>query len=352
MMYQKYIEKKEYKKKDDYDIISNYLLDEKSLVKNKKPIMWIYIPHEYNSRKWLSFGSRSSFDLNQPYLYLTVKSIIKNCDNSFKICFIDDNSFKKLIPGWNIEIQQIGEPNATHIRQLAIMKLLYNYGGINVPLSFLCFKDLIEMYKTGVKHNKPFVCENINSNITSTNTQFYPDSTFMGANKENDILFECLQFMEQNISFDFTANSDFSGDLNKWCENKIKHNKMKLISGIDVGVKTLDEKPILVEDLFSRDYINFYPNMYGIWIPYKTILKRNNYEWFARMNTHQIIKSDFILAKYIILATAPDSKNGVIESNKETPEWISFWRTPNISVWGQMPTNLGNNVKQETYPNY
>jgi hypothetical protein len=79
------------KKEDNKNIneaIQNYLLDDVTLGMSKKPILWIHIPYEYNSRKWLSFGSRTSFDLNQPYLYLTVKSIIKHCDESFTICII------------------------------------------------------------------------------------------------------------------------------------------------------------------------------------------------------------------------------------------------------------------------
>ena len=83
---------------DNYSAIQNYLLDDVTLAKSKKPILWIHVPYEYNSRKWLSFGSRSSFDLNQPYLYLTVKSILRQCDQSFTVCIIDDNSFEKLIP--------------------------------------------------------------------------------------------------------------------------------------------------------------------------------------------------------------------------------------------------------------
>jgi hypothetical protein len=78
---------------ENIETIQKYLLDDTSLSKSKKPILWIHVPYEYNSRNWLSFGSRTSFDLNQPYLYLTVRSIIEKCDSSFTICLIDDNSF-------------------------------------------------------------------------------------------------------------------------------------------------------------------------------------------------------------------------------------------------------------------
>ena len=98
ILYQKYIEKQSNKIFiDDYGEIKKYLLKDKTLDKSKKPILWIHIPHEYNSRHWLSFGSRSTDQLNQPYLYLTVKTIIKCCDESFNIVMIDDGSFEKLI---------------------------------------------------------------------------------------------------------------------------------------------------------------------------------------------------------------------------------------------------------------
>ena len=66
---------------DNKEQIQKYLLDDLTLSKSKKPILWIHVPYEYNSRNWLSFSSRSSLDLNQPYLYLTVKSIISKCYN-------------------------------------------------------------------------------------------------------------------------------------------------------------------------------------------------------------------------------------------------------------------------------
>jgi hypothetical protein len=144
ILYRKFEDKRiREENRDNYDAIKNYLLDDVTLAKSKKPILWIHVPYEYNSRKWLSFYSRSSYDLNQPYLYLTVKSILKNCDNSFTICFVDDSSFKKLIPGWNIDMTKISNPISDNMRKLALMKLIYIYGGMICPISFLCMKDLI-----------------------------------------------------------------------------------------------------------------------------------------------------------------------------------------------------------------
>jgi hypothetical protein len=354
ILYQRYIEKKsQITPYDTYNEIKQYLLKESTLAKSKKPIMWIYIPHEYNSRNWINFGSRSSFELNQPYLYLTVKSIIKCCDDSFKICLIDDNSFEKLIPNWNINMSLLADPMLSYIRQLAIAKLIYNYGGVSVPISFLCFKDLIGLYEKGTNGETMFICENVNMNITSTTDLFYPDSRFMGAKKENKNVKDFINFMERIISTDYTAQSQFLGDFDRWCNSKMNNKQLRLIPGTDVGTKTLDDEPITVEILLGENYIHFYPKMYGIWVPSEQILKRRKYEWFARMNYEQIFQGNFILAKYIILALAPDSKLGVIEPLTERPNWISFWKVPltngTLDIWGPMPQNLGNNVPREKY---
>jgi hypothetical protein len=354
ILYQKYIEKQLDKISfDDYGEIKKYLLKDKTLDKCKKPILWIHIPHEYNSRNWLSFGSRTSDELNQPYLYLTVKSIIKNCDESFKIVMVDDGSFKKLIPDWNIDINIIADPMKCYIRQLAIAKLIYNYGGVNVPISFLCFKNLIGLYNKGTNDDTMFVCENYDLNITSTNKLFYPNAGFMGAKKESPTLKQFIDFMERTISDDYTAQTKFLGEFDSWCNDKIIKGKMRLIPGTDVGTKSIDDEPVTVETLLGEDYIHFYGKMYGIWIPDKMILKRRHYEWFARSSPEQIFESQFILAKYMVLALAPDSHVNTIEPmDNEKPDWISFWKIPinsdshTLNIFGPKPLYLGNNIQR------
>ena len=61
----------------DYKAIRDILEEQRDdLAQSKKPIVWIHIPYEINSRSWDSFYSRNSENLNQPYLYLTIESII------------------------------------------------------------------------------------------------------------------------------------------------------------------------------------------------------------------------------------------------------------------------------------
>jgi len=323
----------------NYDAIQKYLGGDSSLADEKKPILWVPITYDYNSRNWISFGSRSSFELNQPYVYLTVKSIISQCDDSFRICLIDDDSFAKLIPGWTVNLKNISTPIVDYMRSLAMSKLLYIYGGMIVPPSFLCMRDLIGLYNMGTSGDKMFVCETVDRNITSTTHEFYADTSFMGSPKKCPIMSELIDFMQRVVSSDFTSQAEFLGDFNRWCNSRIQKGQVKLIPGKLVGTKTMDDTMILVDNLLSNDYIDLYPKAYGIYIPSKEILNRRHYEWFARLSPKQILESNTIIGKYILLANAPDSKKGVIEPLEDKPSsWIGYWQVPSgFGLWGFKP---------------
>ena len=307
----------------------------------KKPILWIYIPYEYNSRNWQSFGSRSSFNLNQPYLYLTIQSIIQHCAKDFYICIIDEYSFDKLIPEFSLELNKIGYPVKYNLKMLCLLKLLYLYGGMIVPLSFLCFENLHPLYKKYTKDGRIFVGENVNNNVSSGEYMFCPDIHFIGSKSKNPILEDFIQYIQITISIDFTQESIFLGKLNNWCLDK---KKVNLISPKELGTSTKDNQAVLIDNLLERDYISFSKHLYGIWIPSNDILNRTYYQWFARMSKEQVLKGNTILSKYILLALGPGSIPRIKEPT-ENNDWISFWKVPSDApVWGLMPNDLGNDV--------
>jgi len=338
---------------DIHESIQKYLLDDDTLGKSKKPILWIHVPYEYNSRNWLSFGSRSSFDLNQPYLYLTVRSIIKNCDKSFTICIIDDTSFKKLIPGWNINMTSISDPILSNMRMLGMMKLLYIYGGLHCPISFLCLKDLNELYIKGTRGEKMFVCETIDRNVTSTDVDFYPNLSFCGAPKDCETVRELCNFIQRTASHDYTADTKFLGEFDKWSKERIHSGKINMIEGVEIGTKTVDEKQIIVDDLMSNNYLDLYQGTYGILIPSEEILNRNKFEWFARLSPKQVMESDTIIGNYILLSQTDEK--GILEpmepitNNVIENRFVGFWRTPLQDVYGLKPDLLGNNMSKVKY---
>jgi len=358
ILYRRFEDKREREESVDiYENIQQYLLDDDTLGKSKKPILWIHVPYEYNSRRWLSFGSRSSFDLNQPYLYLTVRSIIKYCDESFTICIVDDSSFKKLIPGWNINMTSISDPVLCNMRMLGMAKLLYIYGGLQCPLSFVCIKDLQGLYSKGTRGEKMFVCETIDRNSSSVDYDFFPNLRFCGAPKECDTVRELCEHIQNTISHDYTAESKFTGEFNKWSAQKIQSGQMNMIEGVEIGTKTVAEKQIILDDLMSNSYLDLYQGTYGILIPSEEILNRRKYEWFARLSQQQVLDSDTIIGNYILLSVAPGEQGSILKplepyTNKKVEDkFVGFWRIPSDApYWGLKPNLLGDNLQMIPFP--
>ena len=336
--------------RDNYEAIQKYLLDDVTLGKSKKPILWIHVPYEYNSRKWLSFGSRSSFDLNQPYLYLTVRSIIKHCEDSFTICIFDDNSFSKLIPGWSIDMNRLSDPILCNMRTLGMMKLLYIYGGMLCPISFLCMNNLNIMYAKGTRGNKMFVCETVDRNSTSTYRNFYPNIAFCGAPKECETVAELCNYIQTISSHDHTAESKFLGQFDRWCMKRIQQGQINYIEGIYIGTKTIDDKQIILDDLMSNQYLDLYKGTYGILIPSNELLNRISFGWFVRMSPRQVLESDTIIGNYLLLSIGPEDTQGILEPLEVKPNWVAFYKTPLINgLWGLNPIGLGNNLNKVPY---
>jgi hypothetical protein len=312
---------------NEYDMIKKYLLNDSPLYGFNKTKLWIHSKYEYNARHWESFQSRSSRDLNQPYLHLTIKTIIDHCGDDFNICLIDDETFSKLIPGWDIDVANIAEPAKSHYREIGMMELVYYYGGMVVPNSFLCLKNLKPMFLEGVAGNKPFVCEQINrsTNLMQAKQKsvFIPNIQMMGAMKNDPAVLELVQYLKKrNMNPHFSSEVDFLGDTSYWCANASKAGKMNIVGGDVIGVKTMAGKPILLEDLMEENYLDLAPSNCGILVPADDILRRTKYQWFAVVPSSEIFETNAVLAKYLKASIVNSSDAYVKSSVISTPVYI------------------------------
>jgi len=285
---------------DEYELVRQYLLNDSPLYGHNKPKLWIHTKYEVNARQWRSFGSRNSTDLNQPYLHLTVKSIINHCGNDFNVCLIDDASFRKLIPRWTIDVPALAEPLRSQAREMGMVHLLATYGGMVVPNSFLCTKNLLPLYEEATT---PFVGENVARATLyegGRRLQFAPDVRFMGARKEDPCVRDLARFLTQQYQFYHVhQESAFLGETAAWCLKAIQRRQMSLVTGEWLGTKNIKHQRVMLEDMMDDTYLDLDPRCKGLWIPEDEILQRNKYQWFASLSTDEILDSKTALAKYI-----------------------------------------------------
>jgi len=301
MIYQKY---KSADEADDdyrnYNIVKRYLVNDSSLAKSDLPILWIYMEYPKNSRWWDSFYSRNSNDLNQPYLYLTIKSIIDKCGSHFNVCLIDDDSMINIIPGWNIEIHKTSDPVRSKLRDLARAYILKFYGGMFIPPSFLCLKNLSNMYYSNIYGGKLFVGEFQNENITSTHESVCVNSRLMGAEKNNSTIDEYIQYLQHIISSDYSEESRFEGHSDRWLYEKYTTGCINVVYAKQLGTKDNGDKDVILDDLIGNSYIDFDPTAFGVYFPQSQLLNRTTYQWFVRLNAKQVMESDTIMGKLLL----------------------------------------------------
>ena len=285
--------------------IKKYLLNRKVISDYdlfSKPFIWIHVDNELNSRNWESFNSRSNREVNKPYIVYTIKSIIKKCDKTFNICLVDDNSFEKLIDGWSIDLSKIDVTMRNKVRTLAMCKLLHLYGGINVPPSFLCSRNLKDFYYKNVKTHGIFSCEKLDNTSYNTQTRFLPDYNFIGCKRSNATMLEFIRFLEISISNDYTSDSNFVDSYSKYLSNLVNDNNMTLVDGKLIGIKDSNNEVVTINRLFDTTYLEFVDKYYGIYIPDEEISKRTNYNWFLKINLKDLLDSEMVLSKYLLIS--------------------------------------------------
>ena len=291
--------------KGEDELIRKYLLNESPLYGYNRPKLWIHTKYEYNTRKWKSFGSRSSTDLNQPYIHLTIKSIINHCGDDFNVCLIDDDSFKQLIPGWKIDVANLPEPKRHLIREQALIELLYIYGGFIVPNSFVCLRNLAPLFAKNIGNDKPFVLEKINHNVSIVKNQrsqiYTANSMFIGAPKRNAVIKDMADYLKlRNESPHTHSENDFFGYTSKWLDNEVSRNHFNIVDGIYIGVKTADRNPVLIENLLEEKPLEFCnKRTHGILIPEDEMLNRSAYNWFPVTSINNILNSNMLISKYL-----------------------------------------------------
>ena len=308
---------------DEYDMIKKYLLNDSPLYGYNRPKLWIHTKYEINSRKWKDFYSRNTVDLNQPYIHLTIKTIIDHCGDDFNICLIDDETFSKLIPSWDIDLMTVAEPMKSHFRQLGLAQLVYFYGGMIVPNSFVCTRNLKDLYDTNTSDGRPFVAE-ANNNTMNVRDQkrrllFIPDMYFMGAQRNDPTMKELVEYLKRlNKNPHFSSETDFVGSVSQWLLEAVNNMQINLIGGEIIGVKTDDRKAILLDNLMEEQFLKISYKSVGIYIPAEEILTRPKFQWFAVLPTEEILNTNMIVSKYlkasIVDTTSEYMRNTTVKS--------------------------------------
>jgi len=265
---------------DDYAMVKKYLLTESPLEGyDGRPKLWVHTKFEKNSRRWQSFMSRSSDQLNQPYLFLTTRSLLHWCGSTFHVCLIDDESFAKLLPQWSgLDWTMVPEPEKTTYRHLAMAELVLHYGGLVVPNSTLALQPLRTWFDGVTQDDKAVVLE----------TKSEAPLVF-GAPRMHHPVFE---------AYVRTLRHDKGTPARFWQEQR-KNEEVVFTPGEIFGTKTCRGRPILLDHLMEDAPLTLHAECVAIVVPQEELLSRTRYQWYAALPIESLLRTSCALTRHM-----------------------------------------------------
>ena len=99
----------------------------------------------------------------------------------------------------------------------------------------------------------------------------------------------------------------FNNTPGKYLHEKVNQRKITLVDGKKIGIKDENNNNIVIEDLFNTKYIQFIDDLIGINIPDKEISSRHSYSWINKVSIQDLLNSDLLISKYLLLTNEAQS---------------------------------------------
>lgn len=274
--------------RNEYIDIDDFFYSDDYMKRSKRRKIWIHIPYEKNARKWSNFGSRTSHNLNLPYMVLCIKSIIDTCGDNYDIIIIDDTTIPNLLNN-EIDLLKLSGALKEKYRELCLLQILYEYGGVIVPPSLYLKKSI----QTIDNPNIWYVAEIINKSSVS-HLSTITSTVFSGSSIHNKDL---KTYIDQYTS-DIT--NDFGEQSLHFNTNYITKNHIYYLDGRFIGIKDKYGEYINLEDLMENKKILLDNDAIGLYIPHNELIKRKKFNWFCYLTFEEILKCNVFISYYMI----------------------------------------------------
>ena len=281
---------------NEFELIKQYLINDTPLYGYGKPHLWIHTKHEINARQWREHNGRNNCDMNIPFILMSVHSIVNQCSKDFNVCLIEDDTFTKLIPGWDVDVSAYPEPMQSFVRQIGMLKLVYFYGGMVVPNTFVCKQSLMPFYNDWTDNGTAFFGQVHSKSNHPGAKMFLPGLLVFGAKKNN----ECIQTICQALKRK-CANNDiflsgggmlFERHSERLCNVAVDNEEAVEVDAQFFGMKDVNNRPLFLEDWLEERDLEINPNICGLAFEYDEMVLRHKNAWLAYISRSELESRD------------------------------------------------------------
>ena len=283
------------------DNLMNYYFNNYTNIDNlSNQKIFIHLPYERNERKWINFGSRSSKELNNDLIVLSIRSIIRSCGNKYNIILYDNHSVKQLLDEENdSDLCNINNPemlSGVDLKQwesYCKAKILYKYGGI-VMSPYFIFRNCPP--EPTLFPNKFTITSLSNEGMNVSNKKSIPTSCYIiSAPKNDDNVKAYINYLEMLCTNHYTVDhKKFDKSFEKLYLLNMYHPK--LLGNIDIN-----DNQIYVSDLIDNKKIELAYDHFCVFINMDVLQKSPKLNWILRLDEDEIKKSNTFIGKYINL---------------------------------------------------
>lgn len=271
--------------------IDSYFYSDEYIKSSKKRKIWIHIPYEKNARKWTSFGSRNSYNLNIPYISLCIKSVIDYCGDKYDIIIIDDTTFSDILDT-DIDILKLSGALKQKYREMCLLQILHKYGGVIVPPSLYLKKSI-----KSIDNEKVWYVVEINNDEHVSYLDSCQSTVFSGAPMNDPELKKYIDYYSDEIK------KDFGEQGLHFNFNYLRKNNISYLDGKYIGTKDKFNNVIKLEDLMENKLILLDTNNIGLYIPHNSLIKRKKFNWYCYLDFEQLLKCKVFISYYMVLSS-------------------------------------------------
>jgi len=141
------------------------------------------------------------------------------------------------------------------------------------------------------------------SNVNYTSKQLAPTVQFMGAKRRSDTLKHIIQDLEYEYSSNFTNENTFNNNVNELLDEYATKEYIYVFPPQRNGVVSNENKLITLDDLLSTSNSPYsVEHTDGILIQSQEILQRTKYNWFAYLSSIDVLSSNTVLSRYLLVS--------------------------------------------------
>lgn len=256
---------------------------------DSRPIAWVYIPEEINSKTWLDFASRRHVQDISPINYICLETIYKHLYRDFNIVFFNQNHIDGLLKEHSNHFSKTKDNYVYNT--LLKYSLLEKYGGIYIPNDTLFIKNielLLKPYYLGYSIT-----------VLDTNLNYFDnhgvDTSILMAKPGHPIIKKCLEYVVSNLD-KFQNAFSYREIMNAL------YNEIIAIDGrhkhISIGlVKNSDGQYIKESDIFSHNKLVFRDDICFVPLHLENIDKKMNYNYIKRLTRDDIVNGNMEVSR-------------------------------------------------------